>query len=292
MNGVVNLIKPSGMSSSDAVVRLRRIAGMKKVGHLGTLDPAAVGVLPLLLGKATRLFDYLAGHEKVYRAQIYMGSETDTLDQMGQVLQRIPWDGDEMRLRTALAGLIGEIEQIPPAYSAINLAGAKAYKLARDGREVVLPTRKVHIYGLELLAVEGSCITVDVTCSMGTYIRSLARDIGLACGTCAHVSFLERTRTGMYTLENAVTLAEAAAHLPVQPMAEALSFLPRWDADAAFCRKMRDGVEPEAKNAPPEGERLCLFCQDRLMAIAKCQKNRAGDALTLKAELWLDEEHD
>lgn len=292
MNGVVNLLKPAGMSSSDAVVRMRRIAGMKKVGHLGTLDPAAVGVLPLLLGRATRLFDYLAGHEKVYRAQIYMGTETDTLDQMGQVIQRIPWDGDGGRLHRALAGFTGEIEQIPPAYSAINLAGAKAYKLARGGQAVSLPTRRVQIYGLELLAVEGPVITVEVTCSMGTYIRSLARDIGLACGTCAHVSFLERTRTGMYTLDNAVTLAEAAACLPVQPMAEALSFLPRWEADAAFCRKMRDGLEPPLPDAPPEGQRLCLFCEGRLMAIAKCQKNRAGDDLTLRAELWLDEEHD
>jgi tRNA pseudouridine55 synthase len=257
MNGVFNILKPAGMSSSDVVARMRRILGQKKVGHLGTLDPAAAGVLPILAGKATRLFDYLSAHEKVYVAEFFLGVETDTLDAEGQVTRKVPWTGDREALEKALLEFEGTITQTPPVYSAVKLAGKKAYDLARKGHEVEIPARQVTISKVALLSVRENRVWLRVECETGTYIRSLCRDLAQRLGTCGHLSYLLRTQSGGYRLEESLTLAQAAAlarrgALAPDPMERALDFLPRLDLGEDLAKPLVNGVRLKLKKVPPE----------------------------------------
>ena len=211
-DGFLNLLKPPGMTSHDVVVMVRRRSGVKRVGHLGTLDPAAAGVLPISLGRATRLFQYAAGPEKAYRAEVVFGVTTDTLDAEGRVTGRA--DASHLTpqaVSRALAGFLGEIAQRPPAYSAVQVGGVRLHKLARRGAPASAPERRVHISGLELVsfqAGETATALVDVTCSSGTYIRSFAYDLGQALGCGAHLGFLVRTRAGRFELPETITLEE------------------------------------------------------------------------------------
>lgn len=205
-DGFLNLLKPPGMTSSDAVVLVRRaFARGTKVGHMGTLDPEAAGVLPIGVGSAARLFDYVTEKEKTYRAEIAIGQATDTQDATGRVVARGP--GVRMEdLRAVLPRFIGEIEQVPPAYSAIKVGGRKLYEAARAGEALEVPSRRVQIYGLDLAGQSGeNRFLLDVRCGRGTYIRTLCHDIGRALGTCAHMAFLLRVRSGVFGIEDAVT---------------------------------------------------------------------------------------
>jgi len=206
-NGVLNIYKPKGFTSHDIVNKVRRIAGMKKVGHTGTLDPMAEGVLPLCLGKATRIAEYLTGEDKEYIAEVSLGSETDTLDAEGEITRECPIPELREELLTgAIKGFLGEITQIPPIYSAIKKDGIPLYKYAREGKELDIPSRKVKIYYIKLNSFKDNKINITVGCSKGTYIRSLARDLGESLGTCAHLSALLRTKSGSFLQKNAVTL--------------------------------------------------------------------------------------
>ena len=200
MDGFICVIKPPGMTSNNAVYDVRRVFGVKKVGHLGTLDPGAAGVLPVSVGRATRLFDYLIEKEKTYVFEILFGTGTDTLDVFGQVTRRDP-DRivTEQELLSALPAFTGEIWQTAPAYSALNVDGVKMYKLARAGEEVPERRRLVSVREIALIRQMGeNRFLLRVTCSKGTYIRKLCEDIGDRLGTCACMSFLLRTGTGMF----------------------------------------------------------------------------------------------
>lgn len=206
-NGVLNIYKPKGFTSHDIVNKTRKIAGMKKVGHTGTLDPMAEGVLPLCLGKATRIAEYLTGEDKEYIAEITLGIATDTLDAEGEVIQEccVPELSEEIISKT-INNFVGKLIQIPPIYSAIKKDGKPLYKYARAGEEMDIPGRKIEIYYIKLNSFHENKINIKVGCSKGTYIRSLARDIGEDLGSCAHLTMLLRTKSGKFIEEESVTL--------------------------------------------------------------------------------------
>ncbi len=210
MDGFICVLKPPGMTSNNAVYDVRRVFGVKKVGHLGTLDPGAAGVLPVSIGRATRLFDYLIEKEKTYVCEILFGIRTDTLDVFGKVTER---DTDRMvteqELLSVLPAFTGEIWQTAPAYSALNVDGVKMYKLARAGGEVPERRRLISVPKIELVRQMGeNRFLLRVTCSKGTYIRKLCEDIGDRLGTSACMAFLLRTGTGMFQSGRGYTIRE------------------------------------------------------------------------------------
>ena len=207
MNGFVNVLKPVGATASDVVVCVKGVL-CEKAGHLGTLDPGASGVLPVAVGKATWLFDFLTDKVKRYRAFFTFGKTTDTLDSYGAVTQTTGSVPSEEQVTRACQALTGEIMQTPPAYSAISVGGVRAYKLARSGQDVQLKSRKVTVYAISLLRRQGDAFVFDVTCSAGTYIRALARDVAEACGTVGYMSALIRLSSGCFDIADAYTLDE------------------------------------------------------------------------------------
>jgi tRNA pseudouridine55 synthase len=215
VDGVLVCDKPAQMTSHDVVARVRRLAGQRRVGHGGTLDPPATGVLVLALGRATRLLPFLPTEPKRYRARIAFGAETDTLDAAGTVTATADAGAvDEAGLRAALAGFVGPQEQVPPMVSAIKVAGERLYAKARRGEEVERAARPIVIHDLELLGLapgERPLATISVVCSGGTYVRSLAADLGRALGTLAHLASLRRTAVGRFAEAEASTLEELAA---------------------------------------------------------------------------------
>lgn len=210
--GFLVVDKPSGWTSHDVVDAARRWIGDRRVGHLGTLDPLATGVLPLAVRAATKLVPYVHDHDKSYAGTVHLGVETDTLDAQGQALRRhegpLP---DEAALRAALEGFQGEIEQIPPMFSAVKKGGVPLHKLAREGREVEREPKTVHIHRIQLLKYEPPLADITVDCSGGTYVRALAADLGTALGCGGHLANLRRTRSGPFTLSQARTPEELSA---------------------------------------------------------------------------------
>ncbi|MBI3597599.1 MAG: tRNA pseudouridine(55) synthase TruB [Nitrospirae bacterium] len=212
MDGFLNINKPAGWTSHDVVARLRSVLKIQKIGHTGTLDPAATGVLPICLGKATKLARFLTETDKEYRAVMRLGETTDTQDATGKVLsRRAVEDVTEGRVREALVAFRGAIRQVPPMYSAVKVNGQPLYKAARAGREVDRLPRTIVIHRLDLLRMEGRDVTLEVACSKGTYIRTLCADIGERLGPGAHLHRLERTRSGPFRIEDAVMLSEVEA---------------------------------------------------------------------------------
>ncbi|EAX47078.1 tRNA pseudouridine synthase B [Thermosinus carboxydivorans Nor1] len=210
--GILNILKPPGMTSHDAVAFVRRLYGVKRVGHAGTLDPAAAGVLPVFVGAATRLIEYTADADKSYRVEMTVGRETDTGDDTGNIIRTAPCVLPPISdLDALLQEFTGEIEQIPPMYSAIKIGGQKLYDLARQGIIVERQPRRIKINKIQLIAVREQRIYFDVDCSKGTYIRTLCTDIGRRLGCPAVMSFLVRTRVGNFQLTEALTLEEIAA---------------------------------------------------------------------------------
>ena len=209
MNGFINVLKPVGATASDVVVCVKHVLHEKKVGHLGTLDPGASGVLPVAVGQGTKLFNFLTNKVKYYRAFFTFGVTTDTLDSYGEVTQRSEVLPTAEQLKTVLKQFVGHINQAPPMYSAISVGGVRAYDLARKGVEVELKTRPIEVYSLELIAQRSpDTFVVDIKCSGGTYIRSIARDVGQALGTVAYMSALIRLKSGCFDIKDAVTLDE------------------------------------------------------------------------------------
>ena len=208
MDGVLNIRKEKGYTSFDVVAKLRGILRMKKIGHTGTLDPEAEGVLPVVLGKATKLVDLLTEKQKTYEALLHLGLETDTQDMTGKVLREELVNVTEEEAIAVIRSFLGEQQQIPPMYSALKVDGKKLYELAREGKTVERKPRTVHFYEIEIKKIELPYIRFSVTCSKGTYIRTLCHDIGqkLGCGGC--MEELIRTRSGNFDLEDSMTLAQ------------------------------------------------------------------------------------
>lgn len=208
MNGILNVRKEPGFTSFDVVAKLRGICKQKKIGHTGTLDPAASGVLPVCLGNATKLCGFLTEKTKQYRAVMRLGVETDTQDLTGIVLERRPAETDEAAVREAVRSFVGAYDQVPPMYSALKVNGQKLCDLARAGRVVERKSRPVTIYEIVIEEIALPCVTMTVTCSSGTYIRTLCHDIGRRLGCGGALESLVRTRSGQFVLEEAHTLSE------------------------------------------------------------------------------------
>jgi len=234
MDGVLNINKPSGMTSHDVVERCRRMLHERRIGHTGTLDPLATGVLVLCAGKATRIAQYLEAGEKEYKAIMRLGVTTDTLDAEGLVMvtkSYIP--PDKQQIIEVMKGFTGSIMQRPPAYSAVKVAGVPSYKLAREGKAELLKPRQVRISSVELTAFEDPLVSLMVRCSKGVYIRTLCAEIGDALGMGAHLAGLERTRSGHFSIDRSVTLDQLQAMMTagtveqvVTPIDDALAEFP------------------------------------------------------------------
>ena len=210
MHGILNIDKPYGITSMEVVRRVKRASGQKRVGHAGTLDPIATGVIPVCIGQATRVTQYLNDGRKEYEAQIELGVTTDTYDAMGEVLARCdPGDLSESDILTELKSFEGSIEQVPPMYSALKRDGKRLYELARAGIEVEREPRQVQVYGITLLELQGHVARVLVSCGKGFYMRSLAFDLGQALGCGGHLKSLIRTKSGPFKVEDAVSLEDA-----------------------------------------------------------------------------------
>ncbi len=209
MNGIINIYKPSGITSHSVVARIRKFYGIKRVGHSGTLDPMACGVLPVLVGNAASVQELITGHDKIYRAGVLFGRITDTADITGKVLEERQVNFTEDKLKEVISGFIGKQLQVPPMYSAIKQDGVKLYDLARQGIEVQRKAREITIYSIEISKpFDGVRCELDISCSKGTYIRTLGEDIGKALGCGACLDSLERLKCGEYTADKAVKLED------------------------------------------------------------------------------------
>jgi len=233
ISGVLVVDKPIGLTSHDVVQIIRKGTNIRRAGHTGTLDPRASGVLVILVGPAVRLSEYVSASDKRYQAVVRLGQSTDTYDADGRVVSTSPVNITEDEFSNALKQFIGEIEQVPPPYSAVKVKGKKAYEMAREGEEVELLPRKIQVYNLDLLEWAPPDAVIDVYCSSGTYVRSLAHDLGEALGCGAHLVGLRRTKSGRFTLRDAVPLRKLRESFEngtwyqhLIPAAEALSDWP------------------------------------------------------------------
>jgi tRNA pseudouridine55 synthase len=280
LNGFLNLAKPYGMSSAQAVGAVKRILRPKKIGHAGTLDPLAEGVLPLALGEATKAVSLLVDAKKTYRFTIQFGTQTATDDAEGAVIATSDMRPDRAAIEAVLPQFIGEIQQLPPAYSALKVNGKRAYALARAGEEVVLAPRPVWIERLELVSeMPGESVELCVRCGKGTYVRSLARDISEKLGTCGHVTRLIREGVGTFTLEAAISLDFLAetGHNPAAsgqirpawllPIASVLDDIPACEVDATAVRQLRFGLRVEAANSPMREGKVAALHGGELIAL-------------------------
>jgi tRNA pseudouridine55 synthase len=278
LNGLLVIDKPGGITSHDVVYKLRRITGEKSIGHLGTLDPMATGVLPLMLGKFTRLAQYFSSAEKSYYGSIRFGFATDTWDAEGQPAGPDLCTQPSLEaVRDAASRFHGDMDQMPPPFSAKKIAGTPAYKLAREGKSVELKTAKVHIASFHIDAVEGSTATFTMSISAGGYVRSIAHEIGQALGCGAHLTALRRTQAGPFSLAHAHTLADCEALAGNAPALDQLCVHPRTllpempsvTADAHTLGRLRNGAQanlPEFSQA----SLVKVFADQRdLVAIAK-----------------------
>jgi tRNA pseudouridine55 synthase len=213
MDGILNIDKPPGWTSHDVVAKLRKLLNIRRIGHTGTLDPEATGVLLICIGKATRVAEYLVEREKEYRAVLRLGETTDTQDGTGQILeQHDVGDITKPQLQAVMQQFTGDILQTPPMYSAVKINGVPLYKLARKGQTVPRPARPIHISHITIGDIRGADVTIDVTCSKGTYIRTLCHDIGAALGIGGHMHHLIRLRVGSFQRSHALTI-DTVEHL-------------------------------------------------------------------------------
>lgn len=270
LNGILNIYKERGYTSFDVVASLRKILGQKKIGHTGTLDPDAEGVLVICLGKATKVVDLITDKDKTYEAGLLLGTVTDTLDITGNVLEESSDIPDEEAVRSAICSFTGEIEQIPPMYSAIRMNGKHLYELAREGKEVERKSRKVNIHGIDVLKVDLPHASFRVECSKGTYIRTLCDDIGkkLGCGAC--MESLKRTRVGEFTLDSALKLSEVKEFFEKGSLGDYIKTI-----DFLFQKYNKAVFSPNAQKMADNGNALpvdCVICDK----VSSCSKASCG----------------
>jgi tRNA pseudouridine55 synthase len=277
LHGLLVLDKPGGITSRDVVDRaLRWLPRGTKVGHTGTLDPLATGVLVLCLGAATRLTEFVQDMDKTYRAGARLGARSDTDDADGTVAPvEVAAPPGRAAVEEALRGFVGEIDQVPPAYSAAKVSGRRAYDLARRGREVALGARRVRVYGIDLLAYEYPRLEIEVRCGKGTYIRSLARDLGERLGCGGYVEALRRTQVGPFRADGAVPpdAGAAVALAKVLPVSAAVSELPRVAVGDAAVTRLRQG-QGVPYDGPAAGEVAVFDGRGGLVAVARYDGTR------------------
>lgn len=277
MDGFINILKPPAMSSHDVVNAVRRLLQTKKVGHAGTLDPAAAGVLPVAVGKAARLLEYLALSDKSYRAEILLGKSTVSGDLLGEVVEEseIEFPSEE-KILAALSKFKGKIMQKPPVVSAIQIDGKRAYDLARKNKSVEIPAREVEIFSIDLIKVypEKNAFLIDTKVSKGTYIRSLAVDIGKELNAPAALKFLLRTRVGNFKIENSVTLEELenSKEKAILKVDDFLTHIKKYNLNPKRKKAFLNGLSTTEKKLQTS-EILAVFAGDEFLGIAKLQNN-------------------
>lgn len=247
MNGIVIIDKPAGKTSHDVVNEVKKILGVKKAGHTGTLDPMATGVLPVCLNEATKLAKFLTGEDKEYLAVMLLGVKTDTLDTEGKIISQSDKPVTEERIRAVMAQMVGKVKQVPPAYSAVKYCGEPLYKWARRGIFLETAAREVEIHSIVIEDISFPRVTFRVACSKGTYIRTLCSDIGdlLECGAC--LCSLRRLRSGFFSEEMAVSLNNIELSEKILPMANLLPLLTTIELEDHFAAKLHNGLQPSVE---------------------------------------------
>lgn len=276
LSGFINLNKPQKISSNKYLTILKRILKDNnidtKVGHMGTLDPDAEGVLPVALGRGTRLFDYMLEKKKVYYAHFTFGIETDTLDSSGEtIFEDENIEIDIIDIKKVLPALTGEIEQMPPKYSAKSINGQRAYKLVREGKEFQLKTKKIYIYSIELLKkIRKNVFSFRIICSGGTYIRSIARDMAMLLGTKGIMSYLQREMSGIFSLENSITVVELEKNLEkyILPIDFPIQNLKSYEVNEKYQKHLLNGVKLKLKGLPDE-KFFKVYCKNELIGIGE-----------------------
>ncbi len=287
MNGVVIINKPEGKTSHDVVGMLRKRFNTRRVGHTGTLDPLATGVLPVLIGTATKASDMLIKGDKKYRATMLLGKRTDTLDISGSVISESVVNVTADEVKRVIESFVGESMQIPPMYSAIKQNGKKLYDLARSGIEVERQARQIHIYSIDVVDVSMPYVVIDVHCSKGTYIRSLCDDIGKKLGCGAVMTNLVRTQTAGFTLDKAYTIDELDAlsdlSVAVLPTDSLFSHLPAITLNEKQGKSITNGVQMTWRNGI-EGQSYRLYSDDgRFLCISRIEEMK----LVLEKSFWI-----
>lgn len=278
MNGIIIVNKEPGFTSFDVVAKLRGICRQRKIGHTGTLDPAATGVLPVCLGSGTKLCDMLTDKEKEYVAELLLGVRTDTQDTTGQILSTQEVTATEQQIREVCAGFVGEYDQIPPMYSALKVNGKKLYELAREGKVIERKARHVCIHELEILEIKLPVVKLRVSCSKGTYIRTLCEDIGNVLGCGGTMQSLRRTKVGPFTIDQALTLERIQAlrdedrlHTILRPVDSVFSDCPAMHVTAEGLKLLENGnvLSPhqlEENILYPAGEWVRIYRPDQSFA--------------------------
>jgi len=286
--GVLVVNKHEGVTSHRIISAIRKLYDTSRVGHTGTLDPMATGVLPILIGRAAKASDYLMAEDKRYTAEMKLGLTTDTEDITGEVLTRCESLPAEEEVKAACAAFVGTVSQVPPMYSAIKVDGRKLVDIAREGGEVERKAREVQIYRLDCEKIDESTYRLDVACSKGTYIRTLCKDIGEKLGCGAVMSALVRTQTGVFTLDQAVTIAELEEMsfeerltLP-KPVESLFEDLPVVNINDFYAKLIRGGTElyqKKLKTDYPAGQLLRLRCRGEFIALGRVTEYEAGTAV-------------
>lgn len=279
LEGVLPVDKPAGPTSHDVVARARRALGERRIGHTGTLDPFASGLLLLCVGRATRIAEYLSDMDKTYRATMRMGTATDTDDLTGAaVAESDDWRTlDDAAIRAAFTAELGRRDQRPPAYSARKIGGERAYKRARRGEDVELPSAEIDVHAIDIVAIALPDVTFDVRCSTGTYIRAIARDIGERLGSCAHLTALRRTAIGAHDVDHAIALdalddATSVAGALIAT-ADALRAFPRLEVDDEDARHLTHG-RPIDAGGMADAEPVIVLHDGTLLAVARAVGGR------------------
>lgn len=270
VQGIINVLKPPGMTSHDVITKIRHMYHIKKAGHAGTLDPDAAGVLPVFLGNATRLLEYASAERKCYRAEALLGVRTDTGDDSGTpVEEKTAAHLTRAKLEQVLAQFRGQIMQVPPMYSALKVQGKKLYEYARQGQEIVREPRPIEIFRLQLVMYDPPYFTLDIECSKGTYIRTLLEDIAAAADTCACMTFLLRTGVGRYPLTEAFTLEEIAAapEKVLLPPETAVAHIPLLAVNPLQAYRITGGVRTTIKGTAEGTYRL--YCGSEFLGLVQ-----------------------
>ncbi|TDM11879.1 tRNA pseudouridine(55) synthase TruB [Macrococcus lamae] len=293
LNGVLAINKPRGMTSHDVVFKLRKILKTKKVGHTGTLDPEVDGVLPICIGPATRISDYIMNSGKRYTAEITIGIQTTTEDQTGEIISADKIVNDQYsneEIDDALAALTGHIEQMPPMFSAVKVKGRKLYEYARAGLVIDRPTRMVHIKNIERTTDLHYCddtmrFSIEVSCGKGTYIRTLATQIAEKLNTVGHMSKLTRTESGGFMLEDCYTLEQIAetedVQLLLRPIEEGLKDLPQLSVDETIKTRVKNGQKFRMDELPVT-EPTVIVSEKKALAIYAPHPEKAGQVKAIK----------
>lgn len=283
MNGVLNIYKDKNMTSHDVVALVRRALNTKKVGHTGTLDPMATGVLPICIGQATKIVDFLQADKKTYIAELTLGVTTDTEDAWGEVLETKDVHITAEEISAVMKRFIGDIEQVPPMYSALKVKGKKLYELAREGKVIERQARLRHIYRIDILSINDTKVKFEVVCSKGTYIRTLCKDIGEVLGVGGHMSSLERSATGNFHKEQAISIEDLKsdtfdklAHLI--PIDQALTFEKKIEISDKAKELVMNGVKIDLahyfKSELIAEDYVMVYNQNEFFALAQFNHDR------------------